>query len=57
MHIDVKSLRYVSVYNIINVQRMYSEAACVGFSEQNGDGATIAAEVEQLEPDVGGSTS
>ena len=41
---------------IENVQR-YSEAVWVGFSEQNGDGATVAAEVEQLEPEVGGSTS
>ena len=28
----------------------YNEAAWVGFSEQNEDGATIAAEVEQLGP-------
>ena len=35
----------------------YSEAAWVGFSEQNGDGATIATEVEQLGPEVGDSTS
>ena len=46
---------YIYIY-IYNLQR-YSEAAWVGFSEQNGDGATIAAEVEQLGPEVGGSTS
>ena len=44
------------IQNCIIVRR-YSEAAWVGFSKQNGDGATIATEVEQLGPEVGGSTS
>ena len=62
MHLYTRVIYYFSIYvvgvmkNGQNVQR-YSEAVWVVFSEQNGDGATIAAEVEQFGPEVGGSTS